>query len=272
MDSAPRPDEVRIYIEASDKSGGSDRSFVPASVFNDMFSSVLAALQAADEDLHGKKAAKRFFVSHLKIGSGEFGIIEQDAVPRASDAVALFKRVTQSVYRSEFSVAAEYGRLSKKLEKIGKKITGEYAIIAKFADGEEVPFDTFFANQTRRLIAEKDQSMTRPAFFAGSAFGAFDGRLGNIDYRGAVWIGHLVLDGSNVQIECVFDRSRGEDSFNRYGNKRVSVTGRAIYTGDSQLPERIQVVEIEEITPAVEYKEMRGSLTGERYIGFDLGD
>lgn len=113
---------------------------------------------------------------------------------------------------------------------------------------------------------------SNPEYFAGSAYGAFDGRLGNIDYRGAAWIGHLVLHGSNIEIECVFDKSKGEDAINKHGNKRVSVTGRAIYTGDSRLPERIEVVDIETVTAAAEFRDIRGSLTGKSYGGFDLGD
>jgi hypothetical protein len=47
---------------------------------------------------------------------------------------------------------------------------------------------------------------------------------------------------------------------NPFGNKNVCVTGRAIYTGDSQLPERIEVLSIEERAHVVAAIDIRGSL------------
>ena len=47
---------------------------------------------------------------------------------------------------------------------------------------------------------------------------------------------------------------------NPFGNKNVCVTGRAIYTGDSQLPERIEVLTIEERAHVNAAIDIRGSL------------
>ena len=67
-------------------------------------------------------------------------------------------------------------------------------------------------------------------WFAGVVILSFDGRLEAIDYRGAAWTGRLTLAGGETQIECVFDKGIGEDALNPFGNKDVSVTGRAIFT------------------------------------------
>ena len=58
----------------------------------------------------------------------------------------------------------------------------------------------------------------------------------------------------------MFDKSKGEDALNPFGNKSVSVTGRAIYTGDSQLPERIEVLKIEEQPRANDVISIQSSL------------
>ena len=52
----------------------------------------------------------------------------------------------------------------------------------------------------------------------------------------------------------------GEDALNPFGNKDVSVTGRAIFTGDSQLPERVEIVTIEERPRATGKIDVRGAL------------
>jgi hypothetical protein len=83
-------------------------------------------------------------------------------------------------------------------------------------------------------------------WFAGVAISSLDGRLEAIDYGDSARRGRLTLAGGETQIECVFDRGMGEDALNPFGNKDVSVTGRAIYAGDSPLPERVEVVSIEE--------------------------
>lgn len=121
-----------------------------------------------------------------------------------------------------------------------------------------------------RLFTPTMPTAEESRFFAGSVIGAFDGRLGNIDYRGAKWFGYLMLAGSPHQIECIFDKSKGEDEFNRFGNKRVSITGRAIYTGESELPERLEVMTIDGNLAATEHIDIRGSLQGQHYFsGWD---
>ena len=113
----------------------------------------------------------------------------------------------------------------------------------------------------------KPRPLAERLYFAGSVIGAFDGTLKNINYRGTSWRGHLVLPGGNAQIECVFDQSKGEDEYNRHGNKRVSITGRAIYTGDGPLPEHIEVVSIEDIPLAEIAIDIRGSFFPLRLTG-----
>ena len=97
----------------------------------------------------------------------------------------------------------------------------------------------------------------------------FDGRLEAIDYRGALWRGRLALAGGETRIDCLFDKAMGEDALNPFGNKDVCVTGRAIFTGDSQLPERVEVMTIEELPRATSAIDVRGALApgGVRRLG-----
>ena len=69
---------------------------------------------------------------------------------------------------------------------------------------------------------------------------------------------------------CIRQVERG-GRLNPFGNKTVCVTGRAIYTGDSQLPERIEVLTLEELYRAAEPIDIQGSLATASHADQDNG-
>jgi hypothetical protein len=142
--------------------------------------------------------------------------------------------------------------------RIVKAVNPSFHVLAQFHNAE-LPIDDFFRRQVDRVGA-KDDAVRTDNWFLGSAIMSFEGRLDEIDYRGPVWTGDLMLPAGTTHVECVFDKSQGEDSLNPFGNKNVCVTGRAIYTGDSQLPERIEVLTIEERAHVTAAIDIRGSL------------
>jgi hypothetical protein len=262
LDTLRSKDELKVAIRIADAPTGS-ASLVPANVFKAAYVAFLGALSAADKAANGPKMRSLFVVSHLKIGSSEFGLKERKRTAVAADApaVELLQLCISEVYRSEYGRTLKYPEIARKIVAIGNALKPHVEIVAQFPR-EEIPIDAFFARQTKRLKrAMRPAEMDTP-FFAGSAIGAFDGRLGTIDYRGAAWTGKLVLPESDCEIECVFDKAKGEDAFNPFGNKRVSVTGRAIYTGDGPLPERIEVIEIEEVPAVTSPVDVFGALEG----------
>lgn len=263
MDKPLRDGEVRIIIKPADAPADSAR-LIPADVLQQTFNTLMRALKKADAELHDKKHRSAFLISDLRMGSNVVVVYEQ---PRESftKAVDLVQRTVSSVYRSDFQRAAENEAVARAVIALGKAVNAHYPALAEF-ENDAIPLDRFFSEQAERLRKAISPAAFKSRYFAGNTIGAFEGTLGNIDYRGATWIGHLVLPGAGVQIECVFDKDKGEDAFNPYGNKRVSVRGRAIYTGDSQLPERIEVVQVDEIPLAQEAIDIRGSLTGKRYF------
>ncbi|MCA3642636.1 MAG: hypothetical protein IOC63_12395 [Methylobacterium sp.] len=266
MDADMRQDEFRVTIRSlSEESGGVAR-FIPAHVLKDSINTIVSALKAANRELHSKKNRSEFFISHLELGSNVYGIFEQKQVEAESctPCIDLFRSSAFSVYRSEHERVIERHRIVQSLIKVGSAIDERYPAIARFQSGD-LPLDGFFAKQAMRLKERCNGAAKSGPFYAGNAIGAFDGRLENLDYRGGVWRGHLVLPGNGAQIECIFDSSRGEDYFNHFGHKRVSVSGRAIYTGDSQLPERVEVVSIEKIDLALEARDIRGTLKDAEY-------
>jgi hypothetical protein len=259
MSSLIGPNEIRVVIrpvEARDYVLGP----IPAELYKRTFDAFLTALLVTDRELQPKARSSEFFVSQLGTDPYEFGILEKrkasgQAIP---SAIEFFRRCAEGVYRSDYQTVVRHPRLTRAFIRIVKALDSNFNVLAQFND-TELPIDDFFRRQVDRVGA-KDDAVRSDNWFLGSAIMSFEGRLDEIDYRGAVWTGELMLPGGTTHIECVLDRSQGEDALNPFGNKNVCVTGRAIYTGDSQLPERIEVLTIEERVHVNEVIDIRGSL------------
>jgi hypothetical protein len=251
--------EIRVVIQPA-SARDAPTGPVPALVFKKVFDAVLAALIAADREIHTKNSASEFVVAYLAVGTCEFGFAEkmQAVGPRAASAIDLFRRCAGRVYRSDYQILMQYPRLMRAFHRLALALDPAYAVVVRHADAE-LPLDAFFRRQVDR-VGLSDPRPIGDIWFAGSVIGAFDGRLEALDYRGALWKGRLTLAGSETQVDCVFDRRRGEDALNPFGNKDVSIAGRAIYTGDSQLPERVEVIDIQERPRATAAIDIRGAL------------
>jgi hypothetical protein len=260
MNSPVGSSEIRVVIRAVEAPGFGPE-LIPAQLFKKIFDAFLAALVAADQELHTKPVSSQFFISHLAERSCEFGIIEKQRSLAAGggSAIEFFRRCAGRVYRSDYQILLRYQRLMRALHRIVKALDPAYVVLVQYHD-MELPLDGFFCRQVDRAGSRNEEQSRSGVWFAGTAITSFEGRLESIDYRGPVWRGHLTLPGGTTQIDCVFDKSTGEDALNPFGNKSVSVTGRAIYTGDSQLPERIEVLKIEEQPRAADVIGIQGSL------------
>jgi hypothetical protein len=252
--------EIRVVIRPIE-TPGFEPERISALAFKKIFDAFLAVLIAADREVHPKSASSEFFLSHLAVGSYEFGIMEKRrSLDRGGEsAIELFKRCSGRVYRSDYQVLLRYPRLMRAFHRIVKALDPAYVVLVQH-DGAQLPMDGFFCRQVDRVGDTPNSEFRADSWFAGTAVTTFEGRLQEIDYRDLVWRGRLALSGGDVQIECVFDKSRGEDALNPFGNKRVCVTGRAIYTGDSQLPERLEVIEIDELHRVAQAIDIQGSL------------
>jgi hypothetical protein len=260
MSSPIGPNEIRVVIqlvEARDYDVGP----IPAQLFKKTFDGFFTALETTDRELQPKTRSSEFVISHLALNSCEFGIAEkrrsfgQNSTP---SAVEFFRRCAEGIYRSDYQTVVRHPRLTRAFVRIVKALDPRFHVLARFND-TELPIDDFFARQVDR-VGLRDEGSQTDNWFLGSAMMSFEGRLDQIDYRGAVWTGDLMLPAGTTHIECVFDKSQGEDALNPFGNKNVCITGRAIYTGDSQLPERIEVLDIEERAHVSTAVDIRGSL------------
>ena len=265
MVSPIRTNEIRVVVrpvEARDY----DLGPIPAELFKKTFDAILTALQVTDRELQPKAKSSEFFISQLALNPYEFGILEKRRSfgQNSPTAIEYFRRCAEGIYRSDYQTVVRHPRLTRAFIRIVKALDPEFHVLAQFAD-TELPVDDFFARQVDRVGIKEAPGLQADNWFLGSAMMSFEGRLDEIDYRGAVWTGDLMLPAGTTHIECVFDKSQGEDALNPFGNKNVCITGRAIYTGDSQLPERIEVISIEERAHVNAAIDIRGSLCLTRF-------
>jgi hypothetical protein len=259
MSSPVGPDEIRVVIqpvEARDY----DLGPIPAQLFKKTFDGFFTALETTDRELQPKAKSSEFVISHLALNSCEFGIMEKRKSfgHNSASAIEYFRRCAEGIYRSDYQTVVRHPRLTRAFVRIVKAVDPRFHLLARFSD-TELPIDEFFSRQVDR-VGLREERPHGDNWFLGSAMMSFEGRLDQIDYRGAVWTGDLMLPAGTTHIECVFDKSQGEDALNPFGNKNVCITGRAIYTGDSQLPERIEVLDIEERAHVSAPIDIRGSL------------
>ncbi len=254
------PNEIRVVVQTT-QAPGSPAGLVRAAVFKKLFDAVLAALLAADREIHPKTASSAFLISHLSFAPCEFGLSEivMASGSGAGSSIGLFRRCAGRVYRSDYQSLLQYPRLTRAFHRLVVALDPAHVAVARFQD-TELPLDAFFRRQVDRVGLANEARPLTDMWFAGATINSFDGRLEAIDYRGAAWRGRLTLAGGEAAIECVFDKTMGEDALNPFGNKNVSVTGRAIHTGDSPLPERVEVISIEELPRVCAAIDIRGAL------------
>jgi hypothetical protein len=260
MDAVAR-NEIRVAIQPG-PAAGSQGAAVPAAVYKKVFDAVLAALAAADREIHAKRVSSAFLISHLSVNPCEFGVVEKVRAPGpdVAPSIGLFRRCAGRVYRSDYQILLQHRRLMRAFQRIAAALNPAYGVVVRYYD-TELPLDDFFRRQIDRVgLATEVKTMT-DMWFSGIGISSFEGRLESIDYRGAAWSGRLTLAGGETQIQCVFNRGMGEDALNPFGNKDVSITGRAIFTGDSELPERVEIVTIEERPRATAAIDVRGAFT-----------
>src|SRR5262249_48518769 len=123
--------------------------------------------------------------------------------------------------------------------------------------------------QVERFLSRQDEAPQKsPQFFRGTSFDAFDGTLKEVDLRGSIWSGLLVLSGSDCEISCTM-RGLTIGEVKRSLNVRVWAEGLAIYSEESGLPERLEISRMRPINMTGDLRRWRGKLTPDGARGDD---
>jgi hypothetical protein len=270
MTDTGRKHQILLTIHGNKKTADQER-FIPASVFKSKFSDLLGALKEADRAINAK-AAHNYVVSHLKIGSAEFGLLERQGkafkrIPHSS-VVAVYD-CANAIYRSNFNAAKRFNGVAEKLQKLVSGVEESFEYM-EFTDPDvgSITFDGVFKNQIDQFISEKAvQSETVSKHFRGEAFDSFDCEFLELDFRGRNSRGILVLTGTKVEIPCVFGATFSEESMKDHLKQRIWVIGNAIYDGNRAVPARIEVARMQKINQTGRPSDWKGTL-----MPFEISD
>ena len=150
-----------------------------------MFDAVLAALIAADREIHAKAASSEFHVCSLSPILANSGSSRPSGrqVRSAASAIALFRRCAGRVYRSDYRILLQYRRLMRAFQRIVAALDPAYCrrrpLSRQRTAARRVLPPPGRPGRARRRAAAGGH------WFAGSVIMSFDGRLEAIDYRGA---------------------------------------------------------------------------------------
>jgi hypothetical protein len=253
--------EVSITIHGLDVDNGNVR----AEVFLEKFRTLIASLRLADSLLNGKKAHNLVIVD-LSIGSAKARVREKVSVKRATAASSPYVgEAMRSIYNGDKGIDRFDANLIVGLAPLAKGVDRKFSHAEiEFATDNVIRIDDYFAKQVDRAVQRvRGKPEEKEKFFEGISLSSFDGVVKEIDARGALVRGKLILTAGGAEIDCIFPREdipKLRENF----EKRATITASAHYDGVSLLPARLDVRDIVPIKEQPDLLRWRGVLNERR--------
>jgi hypothetical protein len=115
----------------------------------------------------------------------------------------------------------------------------------------------------------KDETEDAPDIpFKGVSLSSFDGILKEISHLGRLVRGMLILTAGGKRIDCIFDSS-DFPNLRESWDKRARVEGLAYYTGETDIPERLEVKRITLMKEKPDLLRWKGALKRRHNSGRD---
>ena len=220
-----------------------DNGNVRADVFLTKFRALLGFLKRADKITNEKKAHDYVIVA-LQTASAHATLRERVTIKKVvpASSVRYGRGAIESVYNGDRNIARFPASFIESLKPLvsdsGKKFShGEIS----FAGNNVIRIDDYLEKQFERAVRRVQGAEIEPDnFFTGIAIETLDGVVKELDARGTLVRGKLILTAGGKEIDCVFSSSDLpllRESFDR----RARVEAIAHYDGESLLPVRLDV-------------------------------
>ena len=150
----------------------------------------------------------------------------------------------------------------QKIHTLSKGASTKFAHAELSFPGETVlRIDDYLQDRAEDVIADPlGEIIGQPQSYRGSAFSTFDGVLKEIDSRGIMLRGKLVLEPSASEIDCVMNKDRVPEARESF-DKRVMINGIARYDGRGGLPVRLDVHKIRAVKRSGDLVKWKGAFT-----------
>lgn len=240
----PRNDEATFVIHGLDV----DNRIVRADAFVRKLQVLLAALRSADKSVNNR-GSFIYMMSSLAQGSASVTIREKPKYrgQPAQSGIDALERAANAIYNGDSQIDRISAPLVFQVRNLGRGVgkAFSHAELA-FPASNVIRIDDFLASQSDIAV----RNLTAPSgsqtqlFYHGLASGSFDGTLKEIDARGVMLRGKLMLSAGGLEIDCVMNKERIPEAIEGF-DKRVLLDGMAHYDGQSQIPIRIDVHSIQ---------------------------
>jgi hypothetical protein len=253
-------DEVRLKLFGLAVHNG----LVLADVFASKLKTLIDTLKKADR-LANRRKSYDYLIVDLKANSAEAAIRESPSIVATdrSSGVNYVHDAMGAVYSGATALRALPLDLIEDLADLPKGTGQSFAHgEITFSRGAPIRIDGFFAAQAQRALEPITQDALETPF-NGASLSSFDGVVKELSHLGRIVEGILTLTAGGKRISCTFDSAdfpNLRDSFDR----RARVEGMAYYTGESALPERLEVKRITLLKEKPDLLRWKGALKRKR--------
>jgi hypothetical protein len=138
---------------------------------------------------------------------------------------------------------------------------------------EPYRIDALITEQVSSAISEDaretEAAIERERWFKGTVEGSFEGTVLEVDLRGALPQVKLILSAGGQEIDCIV-RGMDREEIRAILDRRVILSGRALYDGTGGLPRRIEVHSAETLRVGVAFNKWGGHFA--RFEALDWDD
>jgi len=256
--------ELRLRVHGHHH-GEPGRDCVPASIFAHKLTILLRALRAADAAVNGT-VKHDYVISDLQMGSALVELREED-VPKfrrveSRSGVGAFDDCIDAIRRGNVERARTFGKCPVYVAQLAKGAGHRFGYAELWIAYESpLRIDELLLEQTEAVIEGpkyRPQLEVSRQWYKGIAQSTFEGEVKEVNLRGALPEGKLILTAGGIELDCVF-REVNIEQIREALDRRVRVGGTAYYDGRSGLPRRIEVTSLNPITEPSDFTRWKGA-------------
>jgi uncharacterized protein YpiB (UPF0302 family) len=263
-------DEAKFVLHGLDV----DNRIVRASVFVQKLKTLLSALRIADTIANGKPTFM-YMVTKLETGSAAVTVREKQVTRNRPlrSSIDFLESTASAIYNGDRNVEHLPEPLVKQIGKLGKGVEKNFSHAElTFSDETVIRIDDYLLKQAEVAYETlKSPEQKHDRYYRGIAIGSFDGFLKEIDARGTMLRGKLVLTAGGIEIDCVMNKDRVREAGNSF-DKRVIIEGAAHYDGERQIPARLDIKSLRVVGDDSNLLRWRGAFKSDVDVNDDWDD
>lgn len=244
-----------------------DHGRVPARVFANKLRQLVSALEAADRLANGIPVHTYVLAGmHMSEPTALIKEVALESITgELGSAIPIFHDAVESI-KAHDSRTTALASVIRHVQFLSSGASSKFGFAeVRSADLNVIRIDDFLRKRTSAIRrAATDQ------WYNGVVFGTFDGVLDYVDVRGFLPQIKLTLSAGGKELDCVCRREDIE-VLGEALHHRVRVSGRAIYSGQSPLPIRVEVTGVEPVGPPTDFSRWKGAFSRFEQPDWELG-